>query len=400
MGNITVVVPHSKHRYFDATLQQFCDSTAVDKIMVLHGEEPTEVPEGVEMIKTDFVQSGKTINTALSSCTSKYILFLTQSAEIKLGQFALERFLDVAKETGAGITFADYLEVKNGAQGAISEHSVNDYKLGSIRDSFEFGALMLFSRKAIDNALHRYGAIPDVRWAGLYDLRLKISVDAKLVRIPEFLYSKVETDIRRSGEKQFDYVDPRNQEAQNEMELIATEHLKRIGAYLAPEFETVPESDSRFPAEASVVIPVRNRERTIADAVSSALQQRTSFEYNIIVVDNYSTDQTTQILGGIAQKNLHVKHIIPSRKDLGIGGCWNEAIFSDYCGRYAVQLDSDDLYADSTTIQRIVDKFREGNYAVIIGSYRMVNFQLEEIPLASLTTESGLATTEGITPCG
>jgi len=380
MGNITVILPYSSQSYFDKNLEQFSRSSAVAKIIVLHSEELTQVPEGVETIKTDFLQSGKTINTVLGKCTSNYILFLTQSTEIQPGQFALERFLDAADEAGAGIIYSDYLEIKNSAKSTISEHPVNDYQSGSIRDNFEFGALMFFSRKAIENALHRYGAIPDVKWAGLYDLRLKVSIDSDILRIPEFLYSKVETDIRPSGEKQFDYLDPRNQDVQKEMEIVATEHLKRVGAYLAPQFEKVPESNIQFPVEASVVIPVRNRERTIADAVNSALRQKTSFDYNVIVVDNYSIDRTTQILSEIAQKNPQVKHIIPSRKDLGIGGCWNEAIFSEHCGRYAVQLDSDDLYADSTTLQKIVDKFREGNYAMVIGSYRMVNFQLEEIP--------------------
>lgn len=314
MGNMTVVLPYSEHPGFDENLRRCSDSSAVGKIVLLHSEGSVHAPKGVETIQTDVLHSGKTINAVLQKCTSDYILFLTQRGEATLGQFALERFLDVAKETGAGITFADYLEVKNSAERAISEHPGNDYQLGSIRDNFEFGPLMLFSRKALENALHRHGTIPDVKWAGLYDLRLKISVDAKLVRIPEFLYSKVETDVRRSGEKQFDYVDPRNQEAQNEMEFVATQHLKRIGAYLAPQFKKVPESNFQFPVEASVVIPVRNRERTIADAVSSALQQKTSFEYNIIVVDNYSMDRTTQILSEIAQKKLACEAYYPFEK--------------------------------------------------------------------------------------
>jgi hypothetical protein len=283
----------------------------------------------------------------------------------------------VACGTGAGIVYSDYLEIKDGV---VSEHPVNDYQPGSIRDNFEFGVLMLLSRKAVEDALRRYGTIHDVKWAGLYDLRLKVSLDYHLMRIPELLYTKVETDVRLSGEKQFDYVDPRNQNVQTEMEIVATEHLKRLGSYLAPVFENVPESNIRFPVEASVIIPVRNREKTVGDAVQSVFGQKTQFDYNILVVDNHSTDRTTQILADFAAKNPRVRHIVPTRKDLGIGGCWNEAVSSEFCGRYAVQLDSDDLYADGTTLQQIVDKFKQGNYAMVIGSYRMVNFQLEEIP--------------------
>jgi len=377
MSKITVVLPYARQLDFDEMVHQFLASASVEKILVLHPGEAPRCPARVEAIASDFLQSGQALHRSIAKSASEYVLVVTQSASLHLGQFALERLLDVAEETQAGLVYSDYLERKGSV---VSEHPVMDYQLGSGRDNFDLGALLLFCRKAIDQALRRHGAIPPVKWAGLYDLRLKVSRDSPIVRLPEFLYTKRETDIRRSGEKQFDYVDPRNQEVQREMEQVFTDHLRRIGAYLPPNFEKVPQGKLRFPVEASVVISVRNRERTVAEAIRSALQQKTDFRYNILVVDNHSTDRTTEMVRDLAARYRQVHHLIPSRRDLGIGGCWNEAIFSEYCGRYAVQLDSDDLYADETTLQRMIDKFREGNYAMVIGAYRMVNFQLEEIP--------------------
>jgi glycosyltransferase involved in cell wall biosynthesis len=201
-----------------------------------------------------------------------------------------------------------------------------------------------------------------------------------MLRIPECLYTRIPVDLRASGERQFDYVDPRQREYQVEMEQVVTEHLKRSGAYLAPEFQVPANSNHRFPVRASVVIPVRNRERTIQDAVNSALSQRAPFEFNIIVVDNHSTDRTTEILEGIASRDNRLVHLKPERKDLGIGGCWNEAIYSEYCGEFALQLDSDDLYSDEQTLEAIVAILEEGPYAMVIGSYKIVNFKLQEVP--------------------
>jgi glycosyltransferase involved in cell wall biosynthesis len=202
-----------------------------------------------------------------------------------------------------------------------------------------------------------------------------------VLRIPEFLYSKIETDVRKSGEKQFDYVDPRNRAVQMEMEQVATDHLKRIGAYLSPDFKPVEfDRHEHFECEVSVIIPVRNREKTIADAVGSVLKQNAQFPFNVIIVDNHSTDGTTKTLRDIAKKDSRVIHVIPERTDLGIGGCWNEGVNHPKCGRFAIQLDSDDLYKDETTVQKVVDTFRKEKCAMVIGSYQMTNFKLEEIP--------------------
>ncbi len=273
--------------------------------------------------------------------------------------------------------YADYFEIKKGVR---SEHPVIDYQLGSVRDNFEFGGLLFFSMPAVRSALEKYGSIPDVLGAGLYDLRLKVSVDHALFHVQEYLYAKVESDLRLTGEKLFDYVDPRNQDVQREMEAAVTEHLKHVDAYLAPRFRPIPPSNGTFPVEASVVIPVRNRVNTIADAVQSVLQQKFDASFNVIIVDNHSTDGTTNVLADLVSRHPSVKHVVPVRQDLGIGGCWNEAVFSAHCGRYAVQLDSDDIYSGPDTLQKIMDVFRSGEYAMVIGSYKLVNMKLEELP--------------------
>jgi hypothetical protein len=239
---------------------------------------------------------------------------------------------------------------------------------------------MFFSTNAIKKALKRYGKIENVKYAGLYDLRLKVSIDHEIFHVQEYLYTKEESDTKKSGEKQFEYVDPKNREVQIEMEEVATQHLKNIGAYLKPKFSKAPKSKEIFPVEASVIIPVHNREETIADAVKSALPQKTDFLFNVIVVDNHSTDGTTNILKNLSTQDQRLKHIIPSRHDLGIGGCWNEAVLSEHCGKYAVQLDSDDLYSSPNTLQIIVDFFRKENVAMVIGSYTLVDKNLESIP--------------------
>ncbi len=273
--------------------------------------------------------------------------------------------------------YSDYYDAKNGNR---FEHSLNEYQLGSIRDNFDFGHVVIFSTSAVNKALKLYGKLENVEKAGLYDLRLKVSINHQLFHIQEYLYAKIKSDVRKNREKIFDYVDPSEHQIQKEMEMVATKHLKRIGAYLKPKFDKVPKYDIHFPVEASVVIPVRNRLNTIAEAVKSVLEQKTNFNFNCIVIDNYSTDGTTQLLQHIAEKNWQVIHQVPPRTDLAIGGCWNEAVYSNNCGRYVVQLDSDDIYSRPDTLQKIVDEFHRCNYAMVIGSYKLVNMKLEEIP--------------------
>ncbi len=389
MNSITVVLPYAAHLQSESRangLNQFIKSELVSKILLLHdGDAGVAFPKCVGM-KVKSPTSGAAINAFLKKITTPFFLFVPQSQQVELSQLALERFVSVAEQTGAGMIYADYYEVKNGQLKTPlrrSDHPVNDYQLGSIRDNFDFGAMLLFNTNAVRKTLKRYGGtqgVAKVERAGLYDLRLKLSIDYELFHIQEYLYTKVESDVRKSGEKLFDYVDPRNQFVQKELESVATQHLKNIDAYLKPKFSKVPKFDAQFPVEASVIIPVRNRERTVADAVKSALSQKTNFPFNVIVVDNHSTDGTTAILSELAAKNSGVKHIIPLRDDLGIGGCWNEAVFSEHCGRYAVQLDSDDMYNSENTLQKVVDLFHSGKYAMIVGSYQLVNSELKEIP--------------------
>lgn len=374
---IDVVLPYASHPSFEKTLGQFLHSPLVHQILVVHDGSFKAGHEKCSPVQSDSYASGKTFNRILRKVKTKFFLVAPRASEVSLGDSTLERLIVVLLETGAGMVYSDYYTM---SKVNLHPHPVNDYQFGSIRDNFDFGPLQMYSTNAIWLALKKHGELADVGTAGLYDLRLKVSVDRQLFHVQEYLYSVAESDPRKSGEKQFDYVDPRNQEVQKELERVATDHLKRINVYLRPRFRPLPKPAGSFPVEASVIIPVRNRERTIADAVNSVLGQKTDSTFNVLVVDNHSTDRTTSILANLAQKEPRVNHLIPSREDLGIGGCWNEAIRSKHCGRYAVQLDSDDLYSGEHTLQAILDTFRSGDYAMVIGSYRLVNMQLEEIP--------------------
>ena len=315
--------------------------------------------------------STETIKLIAENSNTTYSFVALQNQSLGIGQFAIERMVQVAESTNAAMVYTDYFEVKNGIQ---TTHPVIDYQLGSLRDDFNFGPVQLFRNDVLKSFDEQ-----EFTWAGYYSLRLHASRLGELVRIPEFLFTMNETDIRKSGEKQFDYVSGSAREKQIEMEKVCTVHLKKIRGFLQPPFKEIDFSDDNFPVEASVIIPVRNRIKTIKDAVESVFSQKTNFSFNLIVVDNFSTDGTTELLAEYA-KNQKLIHIIPDRNDLGIGGCWNVGIFSEKCGKFAVQLDSDDLYSSESTLQKIVNKFYEEKCAMVIGSYQMTNFDLEEIP--------------------
>ena len=308
-------------------------------------------------------RSSESIRALLDNADSEVLFVSDPRVNIEPGPRMFERISQVMRESAAGWVYAD----------AVGSARI-DYQPGSIRDGFDFGPVVAISVPAARAA----GLERELQWGGLYDLRLRLSEKHPIVRIPEPLYSAGAVDARPSGEKQFDYVDPRNREYQIEMERIATAHLRRIGAWMPPDFCIVPPPSNAFPVKASVVIPVRTRERTILEAVHSALGQRTDFAFNVIVVDNQSTDRTTELLRRIDDSRLI--HIVPARRDLGIGGCWNEAIYSTHCGQYAVQLDSDDLFVNENVLSAIVHKLDAGPYAMVIGSYTMVDFSLNEIP--------------------
>ena len=333
------------------------------------------------MIQTiDLPQYGSStqfVRETLSACRDQYILLNLSGREVTITDDAANRMKEHADSTGAGLVYSDY--VKTMGADAIAPAPLIDIQAGSLRDDFDFGALVLITPAGIESYLEFKGQ--DFKTAGFYQLRLAIQRCLPIVRMPQPLYTIAETDFRTSGQKQFDYVNPRNRDVQIEMEAACTEHLKLIDGYLNPGAgASVNTGEGSFPVLASVIIPVRNRERTVADAVKSALSQQLDGPYNVIVVDNHSTDSTTQILSDLAKTDKRLVHIIPERTDLGIGGCWNLAVNDERCGRFAVQLDSDDLYSGPDTLQKVVDKFREGGYSMVIGSYRMCNFDLETLP--------------------
>ncbi|MBO7111946.1 MAG: glycosyltransferase [Bacteroidaceae bacterium] len=317
------------------------------------------------------------VKETLSACRNQHILLNLSGREVTLTDEAANRMKQYADATNAGMVYSDYIKTM-GADATVPAPLI-DIQSGSLRDDFDFGALVLLTPAGIDAYLSGEGA--DFKTAGFYQMRLAIQRVLPIVRIPQPLYTIAETDFRTSGQKQFDYVNPRNRDVQIEMEAVCTEHLKLIDGYIKPGAGArIDTTQGCFPVLASVIIPVRNRVRTIADAVKSALSQKLDGPYNVIVVDNHSTDGTTQILSDLAKADDRLVHIIPERTDLGIGGCWNLAVNDERCGRYAVQLDSDDLYSGTDTLQKVIDKFREGGYSMVIGSYRMCNFDLETLP--------------------
>ena len=334
-----------------------------------------QVPEGCTFVITDRLESSNTLVSIAENTDADYVMICTRHTTIGWGNNTLERFLRVADDTDAVMVYADHYKM---VEGKMEKHPVIDYQAGSLRDDFDFGSLWCI--KAV--GLADYIAQPDretYQFAALYDLRLYLSRVGEIFHLNEFLYSEAELDTRKSGEKQFDYVNPRNREVQIEMEKACTQHLGKVGALIDTTFYRQPDfGEQDFEYEASVIIPVFNREKTVADAVKSALGQKANFKFNVIVVNNHSTDRTGEILDELKADNLI--QIVPERTDLGIGGCWNEAINSSFCGKFAVQLDSDDLYSSPKTLQKIVDAFYKQKAAMIIGSYRMCDFDLNTLP--------------------
>ncbi|MGD0339033.1 MAG: glycosyltransferase family A protein [Bacteroidota bacterium] len=377
MEKITVVLPYSPEVSSGSTLQQWSNSPLVAEIIILHRGDYRASHPKTRGFACDSLTSRKVLTQLLSKISTQYLIFILRSDKVTLGQFSLEQLFATAENTRAGLIYGDYNEIKDGT---ILHHPLIDYQLGSVRDEFNFGNLLFFSIEAIRRAFINHGSLLDTVAAGLYDLRLKVSIDSPIVHLPEYLYTMDESDTRIPDEKMFDYVDSRNCESQIEMEEVFTAYLRRIGAFIEPSTLKHCGGTGIFPVEASVIIPVRNREKTIADALQSALSQKLAVPWNIIVVDNHSTDSTSAIVHEIAVENQRIIHHIPQQMDLGIGGCWNEAISLASCGRHAIQLDSDDLYASENTLQMILDVLHQKRVAMVIGSYRLVNFHLEDIP--------------------
>ena len=358
MKKITCFVPYIDEAQAGKTLTALRQSQLVDKVVCL--EQP--------------VFKSETIREIAAETNTDYALVYTKNTTLELGYLALERLLQIAQDTEAGMVYADHFQVKGDEQ---VKAPVIDYQKGSLRDDFDFGSVLFFNAKALKESVSRM--TESYLHAGLYDLRLKLSQLYALVHANEYLYSEVEEDNRKSGEKQFDYVDPRNRDRQIEMEKACTQHLKEIGGYLEPNFKDIDFNQGDFEVEASVIIPVRNRAATISAAIESVLKQQTSFKFNIIIIDNHSTDGTTEAIDAF-KADERVVHLVPERNDLGIGGCWNYGVNDARCGKFAVQLDSDDLYKDEHTLQTIVNAFYEQKCAMVIGSYMMTDFDLNELP--------------------
>ena len=334
-----------------------------------------QVPEGCTFVIIDRLESSNTIASIAENTDADYVMICTRHTTIGWGNNTLERFLRVADDTDAVMVYADHYKM---VEGKMEKHPVIDYQSGSLRDDFDFGSLWCIKAQALADYIAQSDR-EEYQFAALYDLRLYLSRVGEIFHLNEFLYSEAELDTRKSGEKQFDYVNPRNREVQIEMEKACTQHLGKVGALIDTTFYRQPDfGEQDFEYEASVIIPVFNREKTVADAVKSALGQKANFKFNVIVVNNHSTDRTGEILDELKADNMI--QIVPERTDLGIGGCWNEAINSSFCGKFAVQLDSDDLYSSPKTLQKIVDAFYKQKAAMIIGSYRMCDFDLNTLP--------------------
>ena len=375
---IDLFLPFEALEKGEETLLELHENKTVQHINLLVSSDfasQHQVPEGCTFVVIDRMESSNTVMSIAENTDADYLLLCTKMTSVRWGLYALERFLRTADDTGAVMVYSDHYSLE---EGTLTKHPAIDYQAGSLRDDFDFGSLWLIKSQALLDYVAQTDRV-DYQYAGLYDLRLYLSRKGEIFHLNEYLYTEAELDTRKSGEKQFDYVNPRNREVQIEMERACTAHLEKVGAIVDTNFYRQPDFDEQdFACEASVVIPVFNREKTIADAVKSALSQKTNFPYNVIVVNNHSTDSTGEILDSIDDKRLI--QIVPGRTDLGIGGCWNVAINSEYCGKFAVQLDSDDLYSSPKTLQKIVDAFHNQKAAMMIGSYRMCDFDLNTLP--------------------
>ena len=365
MSNIECFIPAMSAEDTSVTVESFSRSEAFTGVTILSGVS---------------LRSTESLRSIAEAVTEKYILIYTKALPLEMGMSALDRMISVAEDTKADMVYADHWQLTVAEDGTQQRkrHPLIDCQMGALRDDFDFGSVLVLRRSSFRRAVRSMET--DYEYAALYDLRLRMK---NIVHINEYLYTEVETDVRKSGEKQFDYVDPRNRAVQIEMEQACTAHLKRIGAWLEPKFREPDLNDfdcTDFPVTASVIIPVYNRVRTVKDAVTSALNQEADFPFNVIVVDHHSTDGTTQLLEEIAAADPRLIHIVPAKHDLGIGGCWNLAVHSEACGEYAVQLDSDDVYSGPDTLTKIVNAFREQKCAMVVGTYQMTDFNMNPIP--------------------
>ena len=371
--NIHCFIPYGDSEDTIKTVKELQSSSLVEKIYLLVPKKTEVQIPGCENLPIDRLESTQTMKAIAKLSEAEYTLLYTKQTALLLGYLALERMVQIMQDTQHALVYADHYQLTQNVQKAAP---VIDYQPGSLRDDFDFGSIILIRTNQLKEAAKEMKG--KYKYAGWYDLRLCLSRKSPFTHINEYLYTEVEKDTRKSGEKQFDYVDPKNRTVQIEMEEACTHHLEEIGGYLSPSFYNVDFNSHAFEYEASVIIPVRNRIRTVKDAIRSALNQQTTIPFNVIVIDNHSTDGTTEAIREFGSDNRLI-HLIPERDDLGIGGCWNYGVHHESCGKFAIQLDSDDVYKDEHTIQIMVDAFYRQNCAMVVGTYMMTDFQMNEI---------------------
>ena len=375
MKRIDCFIPMQSASQVERTVSALKGEDSVANIFLLRetGASDEDVP-GVVSLPTTSIKSTDAVKKIAAAASSEYTLIYLKHTALSFGHFSLERMLSIADDTGAAMVYADHF---NEADGVRSEAPVIDYQVGALRDDFDFGSVLIYRTSALKEAVA--GMDEDYNAAGQYDLRLRASRIGAIEHISEYLYYDTETDTRKSGEKLFDYVDPKNRASQIEMEKACTSHLKAIGGYLAPQFKDVQFSEQQFEYEASVIIPCKNRVRTIRDAIRSALNQKTTFKYNVIVVDDNSTDGTVEIIKEM-MSNPRLVYIAQDKTWHGIGGNWNSALHHPKCGKFALQLDSDDMYSDENVVQRFVEAFYDQNCAMVVGTYQLTDIDLNPLP--------------------
>lgn len=379
MEPINCFLPYISPEQIAPVVEELYKTGMVDKIYLMTSNPGAEPYPGCEILPVDTLTSTQTMRSIYMRADGKNVLLYLRPGLIRFGQYALERMDAVLRECKYNrIVYADYYEIANGTK---KNHPLNDYQSGSVRDDFDFGPLLMIKYDVLGTYLERLcSKTPGLKYAGLYRFRLYCAGMLEgIIHIREYLYTFQEEDIRKSGEKQFDYVNPKNRDVQLEMEAAFTSSLRYSKEYLKKRIQAVKFKSRGFKYEATVIIPVRNRVRTIEDAIRSVFMQQASFKFNLIIVDNHSTDGTTEMIRRYASDNRLV-HLIPERDDLGIGGCWNLAAAHPLCGKFSVQLDSDDVYSGPDTLQKIVDTFYAERCAMVIGTYKMTDFDLNEIP--------------------
>ena len=374
MKTINCFIPYADAQQVQATVDGLRQNALVSKIFLLSTDANAAAVEGCEVIAIDSLNSSATMKKIAAAAEGDYTLFYTKYNKLVMGYLALERMVRLANDSKAAMVYADNYQIVDGKK---SNAPVIDYQFGSLRDDFNFGSVLFFNTKALKAAAAEIDA--EYTAAGLYDLRLKVSRQGDLVHINEYLYTEVALPVATEGESHFSYVDPKNRGVQIEMEQACTDHLKKIGGYLEPKFEEINFNQGDFEYEASVIIPVRNRVRTVRDAIKSVLSQKTDFKFNLIVIDNGSTDGTTEAIDEFKDDERLI-HIIPERDDLGIGGCWNAGVNHPKCGKFAVQLDSDDVYSDENTLAKMVAAFYEQNCSMVVGTYMLTDINMQMIP--------------------